>query len=59
MHDADFWTQCAEAMELQIEGRRLIAAEIADLARQLWRDAANRLDAMIHTGHRGRRLPPA
>jgi hypothetical protein len=37
MHDRDFWTNCADAMEMSIEGDRLIAREIADAARRLYR----------------------
>jgi len=36
MNEPDFWTRYAEAMELSIEGNRLIAQEIADLAGRLW-----------------------
>ena len=36
MNKSNFWTQSAEAMELTIEGNRLIAREVADLARDLW-----------------------
>ncbi len=58
MHEADFWTQCAEAMALQIEGRRLIAAELVDLARQAWRDVTKRCHAILRTGEQRRHLPP-
>jgi len=58
MCEPDFWTQCAEAMEQQIEGRRLIAAEVADLARQMWHDATRKLDGLIHGSHQQRPVPP-
>jgi len=58
MHELDFWTQCAEAMALQIEGRRLIAAELADLARQVWHHATRRLHAGGHGTDRRGCLPP-
>jgi hypothetical protein len=46
MHEPDFWSQCAEAMELSIEGRRLIAEEVASVAHELWRDAARKLASL-------------
>ncbi len=35
MSEPDFWTQSAEAMELTVEGNRLIAQEVAAFARDL------------------------
>jgi len=52
MHDSDFWTQSAEAMELSIEGRRLIAQEIAELARDLWHRLGHSLVGMLSAEHR-------
>lgn len=37
MHDPDFWTNCAGAMELSIEGERLIARDITDALRDMSR----------------------
>jgi hypothetical protein len=56
MHEPDFWTQSAEAMELTIEGNRLIAQEIAALARNLWHRVTHSLVAMLSAEHR--QLPP-
>jgi hypothetical protein len=56
MHEPDFWTNCANAMELSIEGNRLIAREIGGLARDLWRRLGQALAAVVHPGHR--HLPP-
>ena len=36
MHEPDFWSNSADALELSIEGNRLIVRELADLARNLW-----------------------
>jgi hypothetical protein len=36
MHEPDFWTNNAEALELSIEGNRLIARELAELVRDGW-----------------------
>ena len=58
MHEPDFWSQSAEAMEQTIEGRRLIALEIADLARTLWRDMLRWFDGQIHRLDGRRQLPP-
>jgi hypothetical protein len=56
MHKPDFWTQSAEAMEQTIEGNRLIAREIADLARHLWQRTTHALATMLTAEHR--HLPP-
>jgi hypothetical protein len=56
MHEPDFWTQSAEAMELTIEGNRLIAQEIAALVRDLWHRVGRALAAQLSAQHR--HLPP-
>jgi hypothetical protein len=56
MHEPDFWTNYADAMELSIEGNRLIAREIAEMARDLWHRMGRSLAAMMRTEHR--HLPP-
>jgi hypothetical protein len=56
MHEPDVWTQSAEAMELTIEGNRLIAREIAQLARNLWHRMGHAIVATLSAEHR--HLPP-
>jgi hypothetical protein len=56
MQEPDFWTQTAEAMELTIEGNRLIAQEIAASARDLWHRMGQTLTAWLRTEQR--QLPP-
>jgi hypothetical protein len=56
MYEPDFWTQSAEAMELTIEGNRLIAEEIAALVRDLWHRAGRALATQLSAQHR--QLPP-
>jgi len=56
MHEPDFWTQSAQAMELTVEGNRLIAHELADLTRNLWHRLGRGLVAMLSAEHR--HLPP-
>ena len=57
MNEPNFWTQSAEAMELTIEGNRLIAQEIADTAPViLWHRMGRGLVAMLSAEHR--HLPP-
>jgi hypothetical protein len=56
MHEPDFCTQSAEAMELTIEGNRLIAQEIAALVRDLWHRVGRALAAQLSAQHR--HLPP-
>ena len=58
MHEPDFWTSYAEAMEMYIEGNRLIAQEIADVARNLWHRAVRSFDNLIHASGRHQHLPP-
>jgi hypothetical protein len=58
MHEPDFWTNCAEAMEMSIEGNRLIAHEIADLFRGLWQRSVRSLDVAIRGLGQHRHLPP-
>jgi hypothetical protein len=58
MNEPNFWTSYAEAMELSIEGNRLIANEIGDLARGLWQRIVRGFDGMLQNlGQRGH-LPP-
>ena len=53
MYEPDFWTATAEAMELSIEGNRMIAREIADLIRNVWHRSFRSLDRVIRgLGHR-------
>jgi hypothetical protein len=54
MHQPDFWTRYAETMELSIEGERLIAIEIADAMRTLWRRFGN----VVRMPGRHQHLPP-
>lgn len=56
MQEPDFWAASAEAMELTIEGNRLIAREIADILRTLWLRLGSGLTAMMASEHR--HLPP-
>jgi hypothetical protein len=63
MHEHDFWTNCADAMEMSIEGERLIVREIADLVRGFWTRAVllfdrGSLDELLRGHWRHRHLPP-
>ena len=57
MHKSDFWATHAEAMEMSLEGNRLIAREIAELARGLWHRAVRSFDGLIHSLGQHRHLP--
>jgi hypothetical protein len=59
MHEPDFWSQCAEAMELSIEGRRLIAEEAASAARELWQGAVRKFATLMQRAPGRAELPPA
>jgi hypothetical protein len=58
MYEPDFWARSAEAMELSIEGNRLIAHEIAGLVRRLWQRAMHGLDRMLASWGQHGHLPP-
>ncbi len=58
MNESDFWTKSAEAMELSIEGNRLIAQELGDLAGGLWHRMIHSLDNVLHSRDQHRHLPP-
>jgi hypothetical protein len=56
MNNTDFWTESADAMELTVEGERLITQAIIQVARDL-RDRLRRaFVSMLNTENR--RLPP-
>ncbi len=48
MQEPNFWTNCAEAMELSVEGNRLIAHEVADLVSNLWKRAVRSFYGLRH-----------
>ena len=54
----DHWETFAVAMELTIEGQRLIAEEIGFEAKLLWRGATSWLRELIETLPRRRSSPP-
>jgi hypothetical protein len=58
MHEPDFWSHSAEAMELSIEGNRLIAAELAEMLAGLWQRATRWFDGLVQGTGRRQQLPP-
>jgi hypothetical protein len=58
MNKPDFWTSYAEAMEMSLEGNRLIAHEIAELAGNLWRRAGRSLNGLLQSLGHQEHLPP-
>jgi sirohydrochlorin ferrochelatase len=54
----DHWEAFAVAMELTIEGHRLIAEEIGFELKLLWRGVVSWLRDLIGTLPRGRSVPP-
>jgi hypothetical protein len=56
MNKTDFWTESADAMELTIEGERLITQAIIQMARDLRAVLRRAFIAMLTTENR--RLPP-
>jgi hypothetical protein len=58
MHEPNFWASSADAMEMSVEGNRLIAREIASLFRGIWHRSIRLLDeVMLRLGQHGH-LPP-
>jgi hypothetical protein len=58
MHEPDFWADYANAMELSIEGNRLIAREIADALSELWHRGVTAFDGMVRSLSEHQDLPP-
>jgi len=58
MHQIEVWTQSAEAMELIMEGNRLIATEIARGVQTFWRRAVGSLDGLLQGLGKHGHLPP-
>jgi hypothetical protein len=58
MRDRSFWDDCADAMELTIEGNRLIVNEIADCLRDQWRAAMRWTAEAARSLRQPRHLPP-
>jgi hypothetical protein len=58
MNNHDFWTDYAEAMELSIEGNRLIAQEITQWVRGLGRGIVRSLNALLQSLGHQEHLPP-
>lgn len=58
MYESDFWASCAEAMELSIEGNRLIGREIAAGVRGLWQRSIRSLEGMMRGFGQHGHLPP-
>ena len=52
-----FWDDNAKAMELLMEGNQMMAREIADGLRRLWRGVRRQFVMVQHNTDRDRRLP--
>ncbi len=50
MQERSYWDECAEAMELTIEGNRLIVGEIARCIRDEWNAATRWIAEHLHRG---------
>jgi hypothetical protein len=53
-----FWDDYAEAMQASVEGNRLIARDIADGVRALWRITMRWLDDSVQGLGQRHHLPP-
>jgi hypothetical protein len=56
MNKTEFWTESADAMELAVEGERLITQAIVQMARDLRYRLGRALVAMLNAENR--HLPP-
>jgi len=57
MHDYDYWDECADALELSIQGNRLIVREIVDAIGSVWHRLLGCLADSVAGVFRGH-LPP-
>ncbi|WP_428536148.1 hypothetical protein [Rhodopila sp.] len=51
MHESDYWVDWAKAMELSVQGNRMIAREIGELAGRLWRRLGYRVTGVVGGSH--------
>jgi hypothetical protein len=58
MRERSYWDECADAMELTIEGNRLIVGEIAACVRDEWTAAMRRIAHYMHRAPNIRQSPP-
>jgi hypothetical protein len=58
MRERSYWDDCAEAMELTIEGNRLIVGEIATCICDEWRAAMRWIAEHLHRTPHARHSPP-
>ncbi|WP_158931481.1 hypothetical protein [Acidisphaera sp. S103] len=58
MNKPNFWTDYADALELSVEGNRLIAQEIVGLGRGLWHSVVRLLDGVVRNLGQHQHLPP-
>lgn len=58
MSNANFWSDYADAMEMSVEGNRLIAQEIVELGRGLLRGVVRSLDGIVRNLGQHQHLPP-
>ena len=59
MRERSDWDDCAEAMELTIEGNRLIVGEIATCIRDEWHAAMRWSAEIVRRALPARHSPPA
>ena len=48
MHESDFWTSYGEAMQMSLQGNRVIAQELAMMAGDLWKKATHAFEGLRH-----------
>lgn len=58
MDERSHWDDCAAAMELTLEGNRLIVLELACYLRSAWQSVLGWLDETARVNATTHRLPP-
>ena len=58
MHKSDLWISYGEAMQMSLEGNRMIAHELAKAVSGLWKKATHFLESLLHGHGRHQHLPP-
>ena len=58
MHKPDFWTSHGEALEMALEGNRVISHELAEMAGRLWKKATHAFEGLLQGHGQHQHLPP-
>lgn len=48
MHEPDLWASYGEAMQMSLQGNRVIAQELAAMVSDLWKKAMHAFEGLLH-----------